>query len=330
METLEKPVEKHEGKRIVKTKESLAYNMINAIKNDYLNYIIITSKTQAAIRSEQHQFGAGKTTEAMQLSVRMHQPDFEDAIFGVNGYENWKPSEDANDQMWKNVFEDMVYNPCDMRDKFFNPKGKRINFGIYDDTQVCCTRTRGVPRFITMLVGEATAARPAIANVCFTSPSILAISAPLRNIIEYEIIIPRRGLYEIQRTIRSKVFDNPEADQGRLVPVEIGTFSDLPKDVKDEYNKWRVKQKIYLKSSDYSKRFHKIQKEAEGMMEVIDDETTPIPLMKKDEVPYPLRTLTEYMEYQREHKVKGTTEHFTKSYYDLIDNLCGRKKEENS
>ena len=64
----------------------------------------------------------------------------------------------------------------------------------------------------------------------------------------FEVIIPRRGVFEVQRTIRSKNFKAPEADFSRLVPVETGSFTDLPKSVKERYNALRKASNKYVHS----------------------------------------------------------------------------------
>ncbi len=272
-----------DGKKVVEYGNSIAYNLISSVKNDYLTYIIVTSKTQAAIKSEQRPYGSGKTTQAMQISVRMQHPKFEDVLLHQNGYEDWKPPENADDDLWEKVFKFMAYNPCDVRDNFFSTRHERIRFAIWDDTQITAPRSKGVPKFVVLIVGEATAARPEVSNFCMTAPNILSVAAPLRALPDFEIIIPKRGMYEIQKTVRSKVFNNPEADQGRLVPVEIGMFSDLPVDVKKRYNEWRIEQKEYLKGREYSARIRRLFKESEGMIEMVDDVDKPLSLADRIE-----------------------------------------------
>jgi len=251
--------------------------------------------------------------------VRANHPNYLEIFTAKPGDEfyNWHPSEDPNAKEWDRIFGNrqgiqprLFYNPCDVRDTILVPGHERMNMAGWDDVQYTCPRIKGVPKFITLLKGELTAARPEISVLGMTSPNRLEIAAPLRSLPNFEIIIPRRGVFEVQRTIKMKKFNDPEYDIGKLVPVEKGYFRALPKLVQRRYDMWRIKQKEYTKSRAYVQRKKQLEREAEAMVE------------EQEEGDQEHITQTEFIAYLRNKGYSGSQNEIQ----SLVSQLQGRRR----
>lgn len=220
--------------------------LCDAIDNDKLVVVAITSKTSAAIESEDTAYGAGKSTFAMDLSFKFHHYSTEFSRFHDFGL-------DRDDlKNWQGVFDDLWYYPSRIVRslKQAAEEDRRIPMGVWDDVQYTAGAKSGVSPPIQELVGRLTTGRPQIAVLVLTAPNVLDVSSPVRRLIQYEVIIPSRGVFEVQQVRYRKDFRNPVRDSMRLVPVEAGdlrgegksAFPALPATVKARYDGWRKDQ----------------------------------------------------------------------------------------
>jgi len=85
-------------------------------------------------------------------------------------------------------------------------------------------------------------ARQRVANLILTAPSIGDISKPLRQNITWEVIVPQRGLYEVQFLAKKRNFWNPVENLSRMIYEVTGTFGPLPPEVDAYYKKRRDEQ----------------------------------------------------------------------------------------
>ena len=127
-------------------------------------------------------------------------------------------------------------------------------------------RIKSVPKYITLLKGELSEARPELAIFCMTAPNRNEVALPLRSFPKFEVIVPERGRFEVQRTVRTKRFKDPENDMARLQPVEEGTFDRLPRHIEEKYEAWRVQQKNYIRTPEYKRRFRELIRESEAVV----------------------------------------------------------------
>lgn len=245
--------------------------------DNYYFGVIVTSHTQAFIPSQQLPFGAGKTTFMMNLSAMMNSPNFINIVTSEEASE-WTPSEEE----WNLVFENMVYNPVDLW-KMMQPGSKRKKFVGWDGVAYTAPRIKGVPRFLVKLRGELTESRPEIAVLGMTASNRNDIAAPLRSLPSFEIIIPRRGIFEVQRTLHFKKFKDPEQDLGKLDYIEHGSFPRLPEHIEVRYEKWRVDQKLRVKSAEYRKELKDLIRAAETGMSEAEGEKEEKPRKKEPE-----------------------------------------------
>jgi hypothetical protein len=196
----------------------------DAISNDYLLTVLITSYTRGKIKDSQNlPFGLGKTTLAFWLSWFM------------------------NGKNWDMVFERAAYNPYNLA-TMLKPKSQRKNAVLWDDVQSTAPAEQGVPRAIRRLANFLSTERPEVACVLMTAPNISMISSPIRKLVVFEIIVAKRGLYEVQKITYHKKYRDPLHDIAKLQYIEEieGTFNKLPDDVMERYKKWRASEKLRL------------------------------------------------------------------------------------
>jgi len=201
----------------------------------------------------------------MQLSCKLNSADYENLITkDKKEIGEWTPTRSD----WDTVFDNMAYNPVQVWEAM-QPGKPRIRFLGWDGVAFTCPRVKGVPRFLVKLKGELSEARPEISILGMTAPNRMDIAAPLRSFPSFEVIISRRGWFEVQRTIHKKVYDNPEIDAGKLEYVESGDFPQLPVEVEARYERWRASEKQLTKTSEYRHRLNELVRQAEEMYDAV-------------------------------------------------------------
>jgi hypothetical protein len=218
-----------------KLEKNLAQYLAEAIHDDYLITIAITSYTQAKYQTKNLPFGLGKTTLYFWLSYYLNGGSVKD-----NG---------ANMNAWNKVFETTVYNPYDMA-KLLEPSRPRLFCAGWDDVQATAPSSQSVPIPIRELANFISTERPECACIFFTTPNLNSISAPLRKLINFEIIVSERGFYEVHKIRYYKDFNHPLQDRMHFDYVDEiprnEPFLPLPKEIKERYERWRVEQKLQL------------------------------------------------------------------------------------
>jgi len=208
-----------------RTEKTLADYFLEAINNDYLITVLITSYTKAKIKTANLPFGVGKTTLAFWLSYFM------------------------NGKNWDKVFENCAYNPYSLG-KMLKPGSERKPAVLYEDVQATAPAEQGVPKAIRRLANFLSTQRPEVACLLMTAPNISMISSPLRKLVIFEVIVSERGHYEVQKISYHKNFKDPLHDLARLEYLEETVkeepFDMLPAPVFERYTKWRVEQKLKL------------------------------------------------------------------------------------
>ncbi len=218
-----------------RVERGLAEYFAEAITNDYLITIAITSYTQAKYQTKNLPFGLGKTTIAMELSYLLNGGSIND------GYQR--------KDIWKKVEEAMVYDPYSLG-KLLEPGRERLFCAIWDDPQATAPATQSVPKPIRQLANFISTERPEVACIFLTTPNLNFISAPLRKLVNFEIIISERGLYEVHKISYYKNFKKPLQDNMHFDYIdEIARdqpFPPLPDFEQKWYEDWRVQQKKML------------------------------------------------------------------------------------
>ena len=206
----------------VKDFKDFATYLNEAINNNFLLVVLITSQTQGKLKTENLPFGVGKTTLMLWLMYYM------------------------NEQNWEVVFQKLCGNPYDVV-LLLEPGTKRTKAAGWDAVQMTAPAEQGVPKIIRQLSSYVSDTRPELACLIMTASNMNAISAPLRKLVVFEIIIAERGKYEIQKIKYHKNFEQPLQDLCKIDYLEEGTYPKLPSEIEQRYDIWRKgsKAKIY-------------------------------------------------------------------------------------
>lgn len=204
----------------------------SAINNNFLLVVLITSQTQGKIKSENLPFGVGKTTLMLWLMYFMNGGEFDNAF-------------EENNPVWDIVFTKLCGNPYDVV-LLLEPGTERTKAAGWDAVQMTAPAEQGVPKVIRKLSSYVSDTRPELACLIMTASNINAISAPLRKLVVFEIIIAERGVYEIQKIKYHKNFHQPLQDLCTIDYLEEGTYPKLPHNVEVRYENWRKKSKAKI------------------------------------------------------------------------------------
>jgi hypothetical protein len=217
----------------LKTVKQLAEYVVDAVDKNYLLFFLITSHTQGKIKdSENLPFGMGKTTLAFWLN-RLIQGNTDESM----------------DPNWDMTFNTAAYNPYDficLMDPVIRQKEGRLRNAIFDDLQASCPAEAGVPKAIRRMSSYLTTNRPEVATIIATADNINSISAPLRKLVMFELIVAHRGVYEIQKINYHKNYRKPLQDLGKLDYIETSTFPPLPDHIQKKYELWRATNKAKI------------------------------------------------------------------------------------
>lgn len=232
----------------MKTEKEFAEYIQDAIKNNFLLTVLITSQTQGKRKSENLPYGLGKSTLMFWLSYYM------------------------NKQNWDTVFDTLCGNPYDVVN-LLEPGRPRINAATWDAVQMTAPAEQGVPKVLRKLSSYISDTRPEMACLLMTASNMNAICAPLRKLVVFEVIIAERGEYEIQKIKYHKNYYQPLQDRCNLEYLEEGTFPKLPPDVQSRYELWRIgsKGKVYPTLKADCEAYMKLQ---EKQCEIAEDAIT--------------------------------------------------------
>jgi hypothetical protein len=221
--------------------ELLQRMFINHVKN-YMDVILISSRTKGLHTSDERSFGAGKSTLALWFSYAIHW-----AVY-YSPNPNKKEYNPFDKKIWDLVLKHIVGT----RDDFLNLISQvqyhikiaksyeeamqyRIPCLIWDDVQASLPAMAGAPKWLVDLIGLITVERPAFSNLILTAPSIDAIAKPLRRHITYEVIVYERGKAEVQKIEVRKNFRRPDSDLFRMLYLYDIYFDPVPQEVYEKY-----------------------------------------------------------------------------------------------
>jgi hypothetical protein len=258
--------------------------MAENIDKNYLELFLITSQAAGLEPSEGRPLGAGKSTFALYFAYR--------AFAYVNGTLtiDWANQQvidetpyDEQIEIYDKIINNYLY--WRIKDLLYGIKTspKRLPAVVWDDVQLDCPAWQHVPRDKRELIEELSIARPLVANIVMTAPSMSDIAKPLRRQVCWEIIIPQRGVYEVQFIAKKRDFYNPTEDLQRLWYDATGSFPPLPPEVMEKYNKRREQvarqikeeqEKLREKEESPKEERESADEEEEEFQEIISNPST--------------------------------------------------------
>lgn len=185
------------------------------IYEDYLMGILVTSASEGAIPSDGFDYGPGKSTFVWRFAHNLLKK-------------------------WDEVFKSAHYFPWEL-EYFLMHQRKRAIIYIYEDMQETLGKDKSKDPYVRTLKNRLTIARPQLAIFIATASDIGQLAKPWRYFFNFEIKIPRRGVFEVQRIKKWTDFSNPYETKARF---DRKTFSEslflrLPDDIQKKYDKWR-------------------------------------------------------------------------------------------
>lgn len=219
--------------------------MARNISYDFLEFFIVTSQAGGREQSEMHPFGAGKSTFAIRLAyhcwayfkgyIKFYRHRPEGAPYKVDK---------ASDAERLQIFEDVVRNYVKWHIDDVLKTVKEATFPlpavVWDDVQQSAPAYQHIPPSLKEKLEKLTVLRPKLKNLIMTAPSISDIARTLRKNITAEIIIPKRGMYEVQFIEKMRDFKNPVDDASRLKYDTTGFFEKLPDTIDALYQQLRI------------------------------------------------------------------------------------------
>jgi hypothetical protein len=214
--------------------------MAQNIDENYLELFLITSQAAGLEPSEGRPLGAGKSTLGVTIGYR--------AFAYENGtlYIDWKNQqivdetpEDEKLKLMRMVVEQYTFWSLHSLLKAIKSTARRLPAVVWDDVQLDCPAWQHIPPAKREMIEELSVSRPLVANIVMTAPSMSDIAKPLRRQVNWEIIIPTRGTYEVHFIGKRRDFYQPTEDQSRLWYDATGTFEPLPTEIMQLYNKRR-------------------------------------------------------------------------------------------
>ena len=274
-----------------KRKLSLLWaRMAQNIDSDYLEAFLITSQAAGLEPSAGRSFGAGKSTLGLTIVYR--------AFAYENGtlYIDWdkqliidETPEDKQFELMKKVIDNYVFWSLSDLLKAVKTASKRLPAVLWDDVQLDCPSWQNIPKNMREMIEELTVVRPLISNIVMTTPSISDIAKPLRRLVNWEVIIPDRAIYEVHFVSKKRNFYKPIEDMSRLWYDASGSFDKLPEEVLNLYKKRR---------EEISREMKRVRSETKSMLD--GKESFKEKVLKFYEAGYPPSTIAGFFRCKTE------------------------------
>ena len=95
-----------------------------------------------------------------------------------------------------------------VRARLLEPSRERLNAAVWDDVKRTAPASQGVPRAIRNLANFLSTERPEIACMIMTAPNINSISAPLRKLVVFEVIVIERDGMKFRKLVITRTSGN--------------------------------------------------------------------------------------------------------------------------
>jgi len=224
------------------TLSTIWFRLAENVDFDFLEFILITSRAGGKIPSEGRPFGVGKSSLAIWMAYRTWAYYRGSLYFVKEGNRFQMVDETPEDERVKLmsmiVRHYLKFSIIDVVETVKNARSI-IPALIWDDVQRTCPAYQKIPHKLRELVEYLTLARPRLKNLIMTAPSMSDIAKPLRAFVTWEVIVPTRGVYEIQFIGKKRDFYRPTEDRSQLIYDSEGSFQPLPPEIDRLYKQVR-------------------------------------------------------------------------------------------
>ncbi len=205
--------------------------LLENITDDYFDIILVSSRSLGRLKGARRPYRVGKSTFALWLSYLSHRFYYE--YYG-NKY--------SDDELWDMVFKHLFYSIYNV-DKYIRKlakKKQRVPAVVLDDAERSAPAMHSLPPRLREAIYNINVYGTQVKFLIMTAPSMKDLAKPLREMITFEVIIPERGVFEIQEIVLEKDFYNAPREYGRYIYRGEGVFPPLPKDIQRRYDDWRA------------------------------------------------------------------------------------------
>lgn len=200
----------------------------DCIWNDFMMGVLITSASEGKLPSIGMDAGVGKSTLMLDIGY----------IF-VDMYAKCKSPR----EVWDRIFNMLHSFPWEMEDFFLKSPERHFGDPIFffcDDMQLAYGKDRSKDKYIRSLKNKMSTRRNQVAVVFATAPDIGELAKPWRFFFNFEVKVPQRGVYEVQKLKKWTDFNRPYETQASLkYGGENFDFPELPPKVQARYREWR-------------------------------------------------------------------------------------------
>jgi len=193
-----------------------------AILKNYMISILITSSAQAKLPSLGFDYGPGKSTLALW---------FLNNIYAGN---------------WEKTKDNCIATPNGC--KKILDRGYRTTGFLWDDMQMTVGKHQAHNLDVREFAYYLTTTRPYFAIMIGTAPHRGMLQKDFREFFHFEIIVPQRGIYEVQQLKHWIDFKNPTQIKDRLKYKGESPFPSLPPDIQVWYDNWRDENNRKIRS----------------------------------------------------------------------------------
>jgi len=192
-----------------------------AMHRNYMISVLITSSAEAKIPSLGMDYGVGKSTVALQMANECYAGN------------------------WNKVKENCIATPYQC--KLILDRPYRTNCFLWDDMQMTVGKHQAHNPDVREFVYYLTTQRPYFAVMIGTTPHRGMLQKDFREFFHFEVIVPVRGVYEVQQLRHLVDFDDPRRLKDKMRYKGEALFLSLSKDIQEWYTRWRHEQNLQIR-----------------------------------------------------------------------------------
>lgn len=197
-----------------------------AIRENYMLWILVTSGAEGKLPSLGLDYGAGKSTEGLGLMCS--------TIYAGN-WERVKPN--CIGAYWQ------IQGILDRA----TPQSP-ILACYWDDMQATCGKDKQHNTEIKELALYMTTVRVYVPVWICSAPDIGMIQKNFREMFHFQVVVPFRGMYEVQQLKKFLDYKRPHQPRHQLRYRGEGLFPKLPPDIQTWYDAWRDQQNRMIRA----------------------------------------------------------------------------------
>lgn len=217
----------------------LSYYIDQATYNDHLEIIAITSQAGGMTEGEGFSSGEGKSTCALGYSKGIYLNQVLEE-YSAKNLDQEIDEATAEVEAEELVKVNIGYSRLAIYECLERGLIKRVRAFISDDAQLYAGKHYSHDPDLRALSHLIEPARPILGCYFITCPHIGSLATCFRDLIQFEVKIPYRGLSEVQRIKRVTKYDDPLNPKAKLDYFHHTRFDTLSPTMDAWYKAWRA------------------------------------------------------------------------------------------